>query len=148
MKRKPRNTLAVAAHFRKAGAHGKSNKAQRRSDKVRMQREPVSEGTVARRSSSGLLTRRSRFDSLASHQADLKNVSRARCWQRAAETYVPSSVNRAPGYEPGGRGFDSLGTCQKSGVARRRRFSGVAQLVEHSAVNRDVTGSTPVAGAT
>jgi hypothetical protein len=30
----PRNQVAVAAHFRRGGAHGKTNKAQRRADKV------------------------------------------------------------------------------------------------------------------
>jgi hypothetical protein len=30
----PRNPVAVAAHFRRSGAHGKTNKAQRRADKV------------------------------------------------------------------------------------------------------------------
>lgn len=32
----PRNLLVVAAKFRKAGAHGKSNKASRRKEKVKL----------------------------------------------------------------------------------------------------------------
>lgn len=35
----PRNPLVAAAKFKKAGAHGKSGKAQRRADKVQRQRE-------------------------------------------------------------------------------------------------------------
>lgn len=63
MKRKPkalrvRNHLAVHAIKRKAGAHRKSEKAQRRSSQVEHLRG------VAHWSSSRLLTDRSQFDSV------------------------------------------------------------------------------------
>lgn len=36
---KPRNYIAVHAHFRKGGAHGKTRKAQRNHDKRQLRRE-------------------------------------------------------------------------------------------------------------
>lgn len=36
---KPRNLEFVAAKFRKAGPHGKTKKAQRRSDKINLKKE-------------------------------------------------------------------------------------------------------------
>lgn len=36
---KPRNFHVVAARFRKAGAHGKTKKAQRRLDRVKLLKE-------------------------------------------------------------------------------------------------------------
>lgn len=78
MKRKrlaPRNPFVAAAKFRKAGAHGKSEKALRRVGKIEM-------GMLARRSSSRLLTDRQGFDSLTSHppqKVSFDAHERARC---------------------------------------------------------------------
>jgi hypothetical protein len=36
---KPRNFFAVYAHFRKGGAHGKTNKANRKQGKQNLQKE-------------------------------------------------------------------------------------------------------------
>lgn len=38
MKLKPRNPLVAAARFRRAGSHEKSRKAERRADKMSLQR--------------------------------------------------------------------------------------------------------------
>lgn len=37
---KPRNPLVAEAKFRKAGAHGKTGKAKRRAEKIRLQSQP------------------------------------------------------------------------------------------------------------
>ena len=47
-----------------------------------------------------------------------------------------SSVGRAPALQAGGQEFESL----------RLHYSSIAQLVEHSAVNRVVVGSSPTWG--
>lgn len=48
-----------------------------------------------------------------------------------------AQLDRVPGYEPGGRGFESSSVHQ---ITRR-----VAQLVELSTDNRAVSGSNPLA---
>lgn len=76
MKRKitaPRNPFVAAAKMKKAGAHGKSNKALRRAGKIEMQRRV---GVVAahRTFNPG----QDEFESLTLHQHQAKRILRVR----------------------------------------------------------------------
>jgi hypothetical protein len=81
MERKPkmpaaRNPFVALAARRKAGVHRKSNKAARRSEKVKLL------GGVAHRSSTRLLTGRTGFDSPRLHQESFISASARIAYER------------------------------------------------------------------
>ena len=97
----PRNPFVAAALFRQAGAHRKSEKSQRRHNKIQT-------GLVARRSSMWLLTTRSGFDSQRVHHAEsIQNTFAFVCALTFSSIRPVSSADRATVFYTAGRAFES-----------------------------------------